>query len=738
MNDHAVLPGSRRSLLPKSEWLHAIEGDEVARLTVRVRSLGDRKELLELVNHVARQPVAKRKYLTHSEFTARYGARRSDLDAVEKLAAHFHLRVARRSEAERTIVLEGRLGDLLSAFPAQVAMYRHPSGTYRGREGELRIPKALSGIVTGVFGFDTRPLRRGRRKRTSADGPGGLNGVAATEFAKRYDFPDRFEGEHLDGSGETLAIIELGGGYRDADLHKYFAEIGGRVPSLTTVSVDGAKNEPNGKIEEQEVMLDIEVAGSIVPHAELALYFAPNTGSGFLNAVSAAVHDRVRKPGVISISWAGTEEAGEEQYFLAFHEVFAAAASLGVTVCASSGDHGSAGMEQKDWDGKIHTEHPACDPLVLGCGGTQIQGTDRVWNDGTPFDATDPNGGGGWATGGGISEIFDVPAYQADAGVPVSLASKKPGRGVPDVALSATNYFTRADGVEGASGGTSASTPLMAALVTRLNQALRTHVGFLNPFLYAHAKDGVTRDVTQGNNAIEDTVKGYSARKGWDAATGLGTPNGSVLLRLLADSLVSVRFTQLACLETTADQGSAHDEPYLVFCSVDLSREPPAGSARRTRVFGDVDESKENRTRHDDATIWGLDGHAAVMADPDKAILLVGLLESDDSEPKQVMRVALEKVMSVVGDTSLERMGRAEVVRRLLKAFKSGLLLGAGTGGVDSDDDLIGSVRELRISSTDLKWVSEHGKGLSKSLTFEMSDDQGKYEAHFEVKLVRG
>jgi kumamolisin len=236
---------------------------------------------------------------------------------------------------------------------------------------------------------------------------------------------------------------------------------------------------------------------------------------------------------VISISWGGPEVATDQQGINAYHEMFAAAGALGITICIASGDHGTADTDSADWDGKIHVDHPACDDLVLGCGGTQIDnGVDVVWTDGTPFDPSVP-GGGGWTSGGGISEIFKVPAYQTSANLPKSIDNGQAGRGVPDIAMSATNYFTRVDSSEGASGGTSAVAPLMAALVARLNQAKRKNIGFLNPFLYGNVTRGVVHDVTQGTNAINPQVKGYVAGAGWDACTGLGTPDGAAILENL-------------------------------------------------------------------------------------------------------------------------------------------------------------------------------------------------------------
>ena len=527
------LPGSKQTLLPNSLAAGPVDKSEIASVTVRVRSAGDPKALAKKAYELAGTPLTKRKYLTYEELEAQHGASQADLDKIEQFAQRHDLMVVHRSAAERSIVLKGTLGDLLAAFPADVQIYHHAKGTYRGRKGEIAIPDDLKGIVTGVFGFDTRPKHRSPRRQHagSHSGPGGRNGVTATEFATRYKFPDK-----LDGTGQTIAIIELGGGYRNSDLQAFFQEIKTKMPNVSAISVDHAGNDPTtADSADGEVMLDIEVAGAVAPGANFAVYFAPNRGNkGFIDALNAAVHDSERKPSVISISWGGPEITNDQQSLDAFHEIFATAGALGITICAASGDHGSADETSAGWDGKIHVDHPASDDLVLGCGGTQIvSGTDVVWNDGTPFDVNVP-GGGGWASGGGISLLFPVPPYQVNAPLPVSLVRGQKGRGVPDIAMSATDYFTRVDNSEGASGGTSAVAPLMAALVSRLNQAKGTRVGFLNPFLYANAGKGLLQEVTSGTNAIKDTIKGYQAGPGWNACTGLGTPHGSAILSALA------------------------------------------------------------------------------------------------------------------------------------------------------------------------------------------------------------
>jgi kumamolisin len=218
-----------------------------------------------------------------------------------------------------------------------------------------------------------------------------------------------------------------------------------------------------------------------------------------------------------------------------FDGAFADAAALGVTVLAAAGDHGAGDAAG---DHAVHADFPASSSHVLGCGGTQLQGTgaqiagETVWNDRD-----------GWATGGGVSAVFDLPAWQQDVGVPVSLnPDHRVGRGVPDVAGNAdslSGYEILVDGQMGVIGGTSAVAPLYSALVAILNASLKTSVGYLNPILYrVRSTEGVFRDVLQGDNSVPESQfgparSGYSAAAGWDACTGLGSINGTALLAAL-------------------------------------------------------------------------------------------------------------------------------------------------------------------------------------------------------------
>jgi kumamolisin len=272
-------------------------------------------------------------------------------------------------------------------------------------------------------------------------------------------------------------------------------------------------------------MLDIEVAAAVAPKATIAVYFAPNTNQGFLDAITTAVHDRVNKPSVISISWGAAESNWTVQGMTQFDQAFQAAATMGVTVCCAAGDNGSSDGVA---DGKPHADFPASSPYALGCGGTRLTASGRsissevVWN-------ADPTRS---ATGGGISGQFGLPAYQRKAHVPLLAGSRShKGRGIPDVAGDAdpaSGYKVRVDGRNLVIGGTSAVAPLWAGLIALMNQKLGHAVGYLNPLLYGSlAGKGLFRDIVSGNNGS------YAARKGWDACTGWGSPIGSKLLQAL-------------------------------------------------------------------------------------------------------------------------------------------------------------------------------------------------------------
>jgi len=472
----------------------------------------------------------ERTHLSREEFASKHGADPNDVTKIEAFAHDHGLNVGEVNLAARTVVLSGTVQSMSEAFGVTLQMYDHPSGTYRGRTGAVEIPAELDGIITGVFGLDNRPQAMPHLRRIYEQGGAwhsSQQGVSyqPPQVAKLYDYPAT-----VNGLGECIAIIELGGGYKTSDLKTYFQQLGIKEPQISAISVGGAHNSPGGGVNgpDGEVMLDIEVAGSVAPGAKIAVYFCKNTDAGFLQGITTAIHDNVRKPSVVSISWGGPEASWTTQAMTAYDQAFQAAGSLGVTVTVASGDNGSSDGVN---DGLAHVDFPASSPNVLACGGTRLIGSgqtitsETVWNDGAS----------GGATGGGISAFFvPPPAWQANINLPPSAnPGAKPGRGVPDVSGDAdpvTGYKVRVDGQNTVIGGTSAVAPLWAGLIALWNQSLGKSVGYLNPWLYTTAQStpGAIHDITSGNNGA------YQARVGWDACTGLGSADGAKLQGALA------------------------------------------------------------------------------------------------------------------------------------------------------------------------------------------------------------
>ena len=507
------LPGSER---PPAERIQAAHGPADPSRRIEVTVILRRREPL---TQMPAEPMSR------EELAAGHGAAAADLRLATDTFTRLGAEILDADPAARRLRLAGTVELLSRIFGTSLEEVTSsgPHGhdvTHRHRTGSLTIPAELEGIVTAVLGLDDRPQARAQfhaipltAARTSYTPP---------ELARIYNFP-----AGADGSGQGVAIIELGGGFGQDDLDTYFAGLGITGPRITAVGVDGAVNhpgqDPTGA--DGEVLLDIEVVGALAPKADILVYFAPNTDAGFLDAIINASH-ATPTPAAISISWGQSEDAWTAQARTAFDQALADASALGVTVTAAAGDNGSTDGAT---DGKDHADFPASSPHALACGGTRLDAdtatgtisSETVWNDG-PHSAT----------GGGYSDTFPTPVWQN--GLAARTRHHKPGpkpvpgshgRGVPDVSGVAdpqTGYKVRVDGKDMVIGGTSAVAPLWAALIALFAQSTNRHFGQIQPLLYSR-KAGF-RDVTSGNNGT------YQAVSGWDPCTGLGSPDGTALL----------------------------------------------------------------------------------------------------------------------------------------------------------------------------------------------------------------
>jgi len=516
-----VISGSERRPVSGARLIHNCHPDQRIEVSIRLRSKSESKdaELKRALETPGFKPLSRK------AFEAAHGADPADLEQIKQFARDFGLEVRETGTelARRTVRLSGTVSNLQRAFHVELGEYSHPRGNFRGRVGAISVPVEYAGIIRGVFGLDSRAQAETHFRRLPRT-PGISTQAATTghdpnEVAQLYDYPEG------DGSGQCIGIIELGGGFKLDDLSSYFGSLNIIAPQVISVSVDGATNSPTTPDSaDGEVMLDIEISGAIAPAAKIVVYFAANTDQGFLDAITTAVHDTTNQPSVISISWGSAESNWSAQALTNFDEAFQAAAAVGVTVCVASGDDGSSdGLT----DGSNHVDFPCSSSFALACGGTSLQASNGKITSEVVWDNPPDDG----ATGGGVSNVFPLPAWQSTFGVPAP-SNPKGGRGVPDVSGDAdpnTGYNVLVDGESAVYGGTSAVAPLWAALVARINQQIGKPVGFLNPLIYAKAVEASAfHDITKGNNGS------FSAAAGWDPCTGLGSPDGAKLLAALS------------------------------------------------------------------------------------------------------------------------------------------------------------------------------------------------------------
>ena len=516
--NRAVLPGSEKAPLTAATGEQPSPASGRVTVSVIVR----RKQPLKAANSLGKER------LTRAQYRQAHAADPDAIKLVRAFAKEYGLtpQSGTPKPEHRTIKLTGTVAAMEKAFGVRLVKKNLEGETYRVREGSITLPKELIGPVEAVLGLDNRPQAKPHFRVLGEAGDKSLTAAASNvsytpvQVGQLYQFPSG-----ATAKGQAIGIIELGGGYRPADITAYFKSLGQPAPSLTAVSVDGGKNSPsNANSADGEVMLDIEVSAAVAPGAKIVVYFAPNTDQGFIDAIATAVHDTTNKPSVISISWGGPESSWTQQSMNALDAACQSAAALGVSITVASGDDGSTDGAKGN-----NADFPASSPHVLGCGGTKLLGSGSTITSEVVWNELSNNEGAG---GGGVSNVFALPTWQANAKVPKP-SGKTGGRGVPDVAGDAdptSGYVVRVDGKSMVIGGTSAVAPLWAGLIALNNAQNKRSAGFINPQIYAAAAKSAFHDITSGNNGA------FSAGPGWDACTGMGSPIGTKLISLLASS----------------------------------------------------------------------------------------------------------------------------------------------------------------------------------------------------------
>jgi hypothetical protein len=375
--------------------------------------------------------------------------------------------------------------------------------------------------------------------------------LAPQDFSAIYGL-DALGAVGVDGAGVTVAIVgRTNPGLKDVAA---FRAAYGLPAGRTAIVLNGPDPGSVSPDEDVEANLDMQWAGATAPGASIRFICSGSTATTDGVDLSAlhAVDENVAS--VISLSFGACESdlgtAGTAYY----GQLWAQAAAQGISVCVASGDAGAAGCDAGDaaTGTTAGVNGLGSSPNAFCVGGTQfLDGTgtwwssaggalgyipEAAWNE----SALEAGGTGLWATGGGASRIYAKPWWQTGPGVP-----QDGQRDVPDVAFTAAGhdaYLMRSAGALYAVGGTSASTPSFAGILARLVQKSGQRQGAAHPQLYALARlqpgAGVFHDTLQGGNSVPG-VKGFPAGPGYDAATGLGSLDGTALVNALAGLLLT-------------------------------------------------------------------------------------------------------------------------------------------------------------------------------------------------------
>ncbi len=487
-------------------------------------------------------------YLQPATFTARYALSPQDIQRVVAYAQSQGFSVV---HANSTIIdVTASVATVERAFHVQI-------NTYKARNGRLfyantntpLVPQNLQPLIQHISGLSDALQRHHSLVRTqllagnsashatnTSTCPGiGGNYFLPSQLANAYDFKSLYNaGYH--GEGQNVALFELDGS-TPGDISGYQQCFAVNSPShLTTTLIDGGPGSTGaGGL---EVDLDVDVLLGMLPGlSNLSLYEAPNTDTGYNDTWARILKDDIP---IVSTSWGTCEQnlsasniAAEEQFFLQ-------AAAQGQSIIAASGDNAAYDCG----DGTLAVDDPASNPYVTGVGGTSLTlNSDSSYHGESTWSNTSSSG---YGSGGGISKLWSMPAYERGTGVisanssgtPCHAASGVYCREVPDVSFNAdpnTGYIVYctvvAAGCQPSSpfvhvGGTSAAAPMWAALIALTNQYALAHggnnLGFLNPTLYALFNSNTLasttfHDIITGSNTYYPTTTGY------DMTTGIGS-----------------------------------------------------------------------------------------------------------------------------------------------------------------------------------------------------------------------
>jgi subtilase family serine protease len=597
--DRATLPGSKPGWANSHNFTGA--ADLAGSVGFRVYLGWSNSTQAESLARAVSDPSSSSygRYLTPSEFRRQFAPSRSQVEAVQSWLRSQGFTVNYTPTNNHYVSAEGTVAQAQAAFSTSIGTYKVNGKSVRSPSSDLSVPSSLSQVVTGVVGLDESAsfVRTNNVVDRNAPPSGGFRNAPPlstywAEFVSPYAYPAGFtdlanpptapwtvkgytpsqiKGAYgisgaFDGAGQTVAIIDAYASptiLQDVNQWSVNRGLPTMSPSqLVQVVAPGTYRRPQNPAQDPqgwygEETLDVEAVHGMAPAAKIVFVGAPNNYRDLDAAMNHVVDRHLAQ--IVTNSYGFHTDLLPPGYVKPFNDTLIQAAAEGIGVYFSSGDSG----DETSVVGFATTDWPASSPWVTAVGGTSLgisQANTRVLETGWgtsnyPCNTTTlvcTRSGWLYGSGGGVSQVFAAPSYQAGLGLS--------GRGVPDVAalgdpqtgLLVGQTQTFPDGAyydEYRIGGTSLSSPIFAGLMALADQAAGSPHGFANPLFYANAgafydvlsvKTAVARrnfvngtDASAGTADFLRTFDDYSGsptqhtNPGWDNVTGQGTPGAS-------------------------------------------------------------------------------------------------------------------------------------------------------------------------------------------------------------------
>jgi subtilase family serine protease len=538
-SQRTILSMQAAPLLRQARFVRAADPDQQLNLSIGLQVRNEAQMDAMLSAMYDPQSPQYQHYLTPEQFTQMFAPTPDQVQQVTTYLQSQGLTITGVASDHLLIDASGSVAQVQQTFQTKIDEYQFRNRRFYANATPPGVPTSISGLISSIGGLDNsqryQPFSQqlagsqaarhtSGRARAASDAPG----LAPTDIARAYTIAP-LQNNGILGEQQTIALFELDG-YQPGDVAQYFSNYGIDQPKLSTVLVDHFNGSAGmGAIETE---LDIEIAGSIAPHANILVYEGPNTVQGINDTYARIVNEN--RAQVVSISWGICEASTGVAELKTLDTIFKQGAMQGMSFVAAAGDSGAYDCQ----DNRLAVDSPADDPYVTGVGATMLQlnnggyGNESVWADRSQIQRG-PMGGG---SGGGLSTYFKQFAWQNGPGV--RNAYSNGNREVPDVTAAGASssgysvYCTVRNAGCPPDGwttivGTSAAAPVWAASLLLINQYASQYnkgmIGQANPALYRLLNTPQPyppfHDITSGNNLF------YAATVGYDLASGIGSPN---------------------------------------------------------------------------------------------------------------------------------------------------------------------------------------------------------------------